>query len=44
MHFVDNILKRECALFCTVKWSQVLPYNSYNLTSVIYLFVHLIHR
>ena len=36
-HFIDNILKWACALFCTVKWFQVLLYNSHNLTSVIFL-------
>ena len=33
-HFVDYILKRVWALFCAVKWFQVLLYNSHNLISV----------
>ena len=39
-HFVDNILKWAWALFLhTVKWFQVLLYNSHNLTSVICLHI-----
>ena len=34
-HFVDNILKRARALFCT--WFQVLLCNSHNLTPIICL-------
>ena len=36
-HFVDNILKRACALFFTHRY-QILLYNSHNLTSIICLY------
>ena len=38
-HFGDNILRRAWALFCSVKWFQVLLYNSHNLTFVCTQFV-----